>query len=125
MGSGSLDVICLHVGLSLVEADVESAGARSVNVPVRVSELRLVALLGAVKFGGSTCNGTMKLEIRRPAWWRVHLPAMSLVLRLLLVLRMVPKREVVTLTWSYLLFTVERDMRSARLGIAKSPVRAR
>lgn len=56
MGSGSLDVICLHVGLSLVEANVESAGARSVNVPVRVSELRLVALLGAVKFGGSTSD---------------------------------------------------------------------
>ena len=54
-----------------------------------------------------------------------YLPSISLVLRLLEVLRIVPNLEVVVLVWSYFLLMVARDMQSARLGIAKSPVSAR
>lgn len=55
----STNVICLKVRLFLVEADVEGARARSVDVPVLVHELGLVHLLRAVQFWGSTCNGTV------------------------------------------------------------------
>ena len=54
-----------------------------------------------------------------------YLPSISLVLRLLEVLRIVPNFEVDVLVWSYFLLMVARDMQSARLGIAKSPVSAR
>ena len=54
-----------------------------------------------------------------------NLPSISLVQRLLEVLRIVPNLEVEVLTWSYFLLIVARDMQSARLGIAKSPVSAR
>ena len=53
LGGGAADVVRLQVGLLLVEADVEGAGARPVDVPVRVDELRLVDLLGAVQLGSS------------------------------------------------------------------------
>ena len=54
-----------------------------------------------------------------------YLPSISLVLRLFEVLRIVPNLEVEVLTWSYFLLIVARDMQSARLGIAKSPVSPR
>ena len=50
---GTADVVRLQVGLPLVEADVEGSGARPVDVPVCVDELRLVDLLGAVELGSS------------------------------------------------------------------------
>ena len=65
-------------------------------------------------------------KLEGPLWkFRKYLPSISLVLRLLEVLRMVPNLEVDVPTWSYFLLMVARDMQSARLGIAKSPESAR
>ena len=49
-----MDVASLEVSLVLVETDMEGARTRSIDVPVRIDELRLVHLLGAVQFGRST-----------------------------------------------------------------------
>ena len=54
-----------------------------------------------------------------------YLPSISPVFKLFEVLRIVPNLEVDVPTWSYFLLIVARDMQSARLGIAKSPVSAR
>ena len=53
------------------------------------------------------------------------LPAISFVVKLFDVLRIVLNLAVVVCCWSCFLLMVLRDMRSARLGIAKSPLRAK
>ena len=50
---------------------------------------------------------------------------MSAVVKLFEVLRRVYILPVFVCTWSFLLFNVCSDMRSARLGMGKSPVSAR
>ena len=126
--SGARDILSCQVGLILVEVNMECSRARSVNIPVWISELLFLGLFGAMEFGYGTYARYKKLE--GPLWnystqKSKYLPSISLVLRLFEVLRIVPNLEVDVETWSYFLLMVARDMQSARLGIAKSPVSAR
>ena len=54
LGSSKWQIVCLKIGLVLVEADVKSSWTRPVDIPVRIGELLLVDFLGAVKLRDST-----------------------------------------------------------------------
>ena len=45
---GPVKVLSLEISLFLDESNMQSAGARPIDVPVRIRELRLVHLLGAM-----------------------------------------------------------------------------
>ena len=55
LGRGKWQVVCLKIGLVLVETDVKSSWTRSVDIPIRIGELLLVNFLGAMKLWDSTC----------------------------------------------------------------------
>ena len=48
LGLGPVKVLSLEISLFLDESNMQSAGARPIDVPVRIRELRLVHLLGAM-----------------------------------------------------------------------------